>query len=76
MTLTYSSTVPERLTRFCELRRINYAVLPNIWGLPDAKVLETACQVHGAPACRYVVTWRNPVGQIKDIRSSRIRRVW
>jgi signal transduction histidine kinase len=62
ITVSYSSSVRETSRRFCELRRINYAIFPNIWGLPDAQVEETACQVHGADACRYVVKWRSPVG--------------
>jgi signal transduction histidine kinase len=33
---------------------------PTNWGLPRARVLETACAARGAPACEFEVRWRNP----------------
>lgn len=60
MTMTYTSSRPERSRNSCIVRMENFAVFPTIWGLPPAKVVERQCQVNGADCCRYELTWQNP----------------
>jgi signal transduction histidine kinase len=60
MTLAYRSRVPEPHRNFCIGRQEQFASVPTIWGLPRAEVVETQCQVLGAPSCRYELHWRSP----------------
>lgn len=59
LTMTYASRVPEKDKKLCTMRKASYAAFPGIWGLPDARVIETQCLVDGAPSCRYELSWRN-----------------
>lgn len=54
---TYTSSRPERNRRLCELRQGQFASFTTIWGLPPADVVEHACQMNGAPHCRYELSW-------------------
>ena len=58
LTLTYTSGQPERNRNLCVTRMATFAAFPQIWGLPDAEVSETQCQVTGASCCRYQLAWR------------------
>ena len=58
LTLAYTSRQPERNRNLCETRMGTFASFPHIWGLPDAEVRETQCQVKGASCCRYELKWR------------------
>ncbi|WP_205522747.1 ATP-binding protein [Myxococcus eversor] len=58
--LSYRSTIVEQDRNICELRMGQFASFPTIWGLAPAEVRELECQVHGAPACRYHLTWTDP----------------
>ncbi|GEN08652.1 Signal transduction histidine kinase [Myxococcus fulvus] len=58
--LTYRSSIVEQDRNICELRMGQFASFPTIWGLAPAEVRELECQVHGAPACRYHLTWTDP----------------
>jgi signal transduction histidine kinase len=60
MTLCYQSRVPEPQRNFCIGRQEQFASVPTIWGLPRAEVVETQCQVLGAPSCRYELRWHSP----------------
>jgi signal transduction histidine kinase len=60
MTLSYRSRVPEPDRNFCIGRQEQFASVPTIWGLPRAEVVETYCQVRGAPSCRYELRWHSP----------------
>ncbi|MCE9666796.1 ATP-binding protein [Myxococcus stipitatus] len=57
---TYRSSIPEQDRNICELRMGQFASFPTIWGLSPAEVRELECQIHGAPACRYHLTWSDP----------------
>ncbi|HZI15106.1 MAG TPA: ATP-binding protein [Myxococcus sp.] len=63
LVLRYHSRVPETNRDICELRMGQFASFPTIWNLPPAEVRESECQVHGAPACRYHLTWMDPLTQ-------------
>jgi signal transduction histidine kinase len=58
LALTYKSRVAERNRNVCIMRQATFAAMPGIWGLPDAAVKETQCQVLGAPCCRYELSWQ------------------
>ncbi len=58
LVLLYTSRTKERTRNLCETRMGTFASFPHIWGLPDAEVKETQCQVTGAPCCRYELKWR------------------
>ena len=53
----YRSRKPEGNRLICEGRIGQLASAPRLWGLPLADVRELECQVLGAPACRYEITW-------------------
>ena len=61
--LAYRSRIPESNRDICELRMGQFASIPTIWGLAPAEVKELECQVTGGPACRYQLTWMDPVTQ-------------
>jgi len=63
LVLTYSSKTPETNRNICELRMGQFASIPTIWGLLPAEVRESECQVLGAPACRYHLSWADPMSQ-------------
>jgi signal transduction histidine kinase len=63
LVLAYRSRIPESNRDICELRMGQFASIPTIWGLPPAEVKELQCQVTGAPACRYHLTWTDPLTQ-------------
>ncbi|MCL6639757.1 MAG: GAF domain-containing protein [Candidatus Rokubacteria bacterium] len=44
----------------CVWLAVSLERFPTNWGLPRARVLETACATRGAPACEFEVRWRNP----------------
>ncbi len=58
LTLSYTSRQRERNRNLCVCRMGTFASFPHIWGLPDAEVKETQCQVDGAPCCTYELKWR------------------
>ncbi|MBL8923580.1 MAG: response regulator [Myxococcaceae bacterium] len=58
LVLTYKSQMPERNRNGCLTRQATFAAMPGIWGLPDAEVKETQCQVLGADCCRYELSWQ------------------
>ncbi|QSQ27859.1 response regulator [Pyxidicoccus parkwayensis] len=63
LVLAYRSRIPESNRDICELRMGQFASIPTIWGLPPAEVKELECQVTGAKACRYHLTWTDPLTQ-------------
>lgn len=56
--LDYVSSVAEPNTRFCEFRQGNLQSLPRIWGLPEARVVQTTCQARGDACCSYTFDWQ------------------
>lgn len=58
LALSYKSRVAERNRNVCIMRQATFAAMPSIWGLPDAEVKETQCQVLGADCCRYELSWQ------------------
>lgn len=55
--LRYRSRKPEHARFVCEGRIGQLAGVPRLWGLPTAEARELECQVLGAEACRYELTW-------------------
>src|SRR5262245_58453338 len=55
--LRYASRKPEGNRSICEGRIGQLAAAPRLWGLPLADARELECQVLGAPACRYALSW-------------------
>ena len=55
--MRYRSRKPEGTRLLCEGRMGQLASAPRLWGLPLAAAREIECQVLGAPACRYELTW-------------------
>jgi putative nucleotidyltransferase with HDIG domain len=58
--LEYRSKVVEPNRRFCEFRQGNLQSFPLIWGLPEAKAVETTCQARGDGCCSYTFEWQAP----------------
>jgi signal transduction histidine kinase len=51
----------EQSPLICRLRRAQLVAGPTLWGLPEARVEETSCQVDGGECCRYEVRWAERV---------------
>ncbi|MEY2456369.1 MAG: hypothetical protein QOK06_1463, partial [Acidimicrobiaceae bacterium] len=49
----------EPFREFCEYSRGLLSVSPRLFGYPPARVVEEQCQVLGAEACRFRVTWES-----------------
>jgi diguanylate cyclase (GGDEF)-like protein len=52
---TRDAFAPHPLT--CQWRSGLLSTITMLFGMPLAEVRETACQCHGAPACRYEIRW-------------------
>jgi signal transduction histidine kinase len=44
----------------CILLKVQLERYPTNWGLPRARVIESACAARGDEACRWDVSWKNP----------------
>jgi eukaryotic-like serine/threonine-protein kinase len=57
-------------TLLCMARRAEFASVPRLWGLDDARVEDIACIVRGDECCKYAIRWtpslrrRMPLGAI------------
>jgi signal transduction histidine kinase len=51
----------ERSPLICQLRRAQLAAGPTLWGLPEARVVETSCQAQGDACCQYELRWAERV---------------
>ncbi len=45
---------------FCLYNKGIYQAVPEIWGLPSAKLEETSCFFKGDPYCEYHISWKRP----------------
>ncbi len=59
--LRYHSLKPEKSRLICEGRIGQLAAAPRLWRMPLAEAHELECQVLGAAACRYELSWAPPV---------------
>jgi diguanylate cyclase (GGDEF)-like protein len=55
----------------CQYTQGLLSLVPEVFGLPPATVQHEACQVHGAPACRYRLSWRPRHGWRRRARAER-----
>ena len=55
---------------FCEFTSGLFAVIPMIFGLPAAEVVEERCQCHGDPICQFRIRWidHDDASQIEFLR--------
>lgn len=47
----------EPFTEFCDFIKVQYALIPVVFGLPPGEVIEEECQCRGAAACMFRMRW-------------------
>jgi signal transduction histidine kinase/ActR/RegA family two-component response regulator len=57
LVLRYRSKWREPSLTCCRIRQGQFSALPTLWGLPPAHIVHSQCQMQGAEACVYELTW-------------------